>query len=131
MAGRGEKQTPGFNAPLEDSGPIVSKRTGRRRARVQQAFGAPAGFSPRDRLRQRRHSADDLDAIDEAPERSPVRGISITLFILVLLGTRGFGLFDGGSDDPEVPPATTQPPQLVQRLPSPPPATDGDGSIGD
>ena len=124
MAGRDDERMPGFNAPLADAGPIVSKRTGRRRARVHEAFGAPQKMIPLGRLRHQRAAATDtsvvdIDDTDVGPGRGSTRGIVITLLILIVLGTRGCGLLDNGdSDEPSVPTPTTGRPSLVQRLPA-------------
>ena len=65
-----------------------------------------------------------------------MRGIAITLLILVVLGTRGCGILGtSGSDESPVPTPSTTPattpvtrpatggPQLVERLPGPAPTT--------
>lgn len=128
MTERDDERTPGFNAPLAESGPIVSKRTGPRRARVQGALGAPQKMIPLRRSSERSADVVDthdyLDDMEVGAARSPYRGIAITLLILLLLGTRGCGLLDSGgdSDEPSVPTSTTEP-QLVQRLPAPPGTT--------
>lgn len=122
MSGRDDERIPGFNAPLADGGPIVSKRIGRRRSRVKEVLGAPQKARPGGRPRHERAEAldaDFLDELDDGRSRSPMLGLAITLLILFVLGTRGCGLLDSDSDAPTPTPSTptsTPAPQLVERL---------------
>ena len=89
MSGRDDQRIAGFNAPLSDGGPIISKRTGWLRTKVRTP--------------------------DDGRSRGLVRGIAITLLILLFLSTRGCGLLDRNSDTPAPSPPTHAPP-LVERL---------------